>query len=219
MRSNAAKVIAIVATISCVTHTLPANADAPPPSSGVSVSLKVDLLRQFADAIGAAGDAVSKLADGIKHAVDTGVTFQNEKAARDTHDRLLALSKDLLEFRSLHNGITLSEMDQFLAMPNAEAWAAVVERARATLSDALQLQEKLKAENSEFVLKPAYETLYSAFSSRVTLLHELASLPYPRSAAELSIVREADRNYRILVANTARANNEMNRYIESLDKR
>jgi hypothetical protein len=188
MHFPAAITIAVVTTLALMTAVQPVRAETHA-ETGVSVNLKIDLLRQITDAVGAAGEALSRLADGIKHAVDTKTAFETESAARNTHDRLLALSKDVLAFREHHNAMTLTIIETFVDAPNAANWDAIMRHAQTTLSEALLLQKKLDAENSEFVLKPAYETLSMALEGRVSLLTQLEQLSFPSTPQELEIMR------------------------------
>ena len=83
-----------------------------------------------------------------------------------------------------------------------------------TLIYVQELLQDVRAENSDFVLEPAYLMLNRTLTDRSSLLVQLSSLPAPTSAEEREILRYASHKYKILIANAEEAVKALNAYVK-----
>lgn len=192
-----------------------------------SVTAKIDniaILEELVKAIGAAGDALAKLADGVKHLVETGAEGYDAVKARYVNERL----------RDLSAMITLLSASQQKIPPSLKAyaqnvvswsvdegnhqWVLIVTRLKGVLQKVNGLLARLSEERSDLVLQPAYAQLANALNGRVTLIEQLLDMPAPKTNGELQVVRQAATKYEILIAQLKRARDNMNEYVKQVEK-
>src|SRR5262249_16821688 len=143
------------------------------PSFGqVPVADRIALLKELVEAIGAAGDALKKLTDGLKHLVVTGVGGYDAAKARIVHARIV-------ETRAMPSSLVASQfmmaksLEEYVARaPKSDeqerqsAWSALVERMRHVLERVLELLGRVREDRSDFVLEPAYAKLVETLTAR-----------------------------------------------------
>src|SRR5881275_1093651 len=67
------------------------------PITELTPSNRISLIKELVEAIGAAGDALTKLTDSVKHLVVTGVEGYDAASARLTYSDLVKLTKAATE--------------------------------------------------------------------------------------------------------------------------
>jgi hypothetical protein len=178
---------------------------------------RIAILTDLVNAIGAAGEAISKLTAGFKDLVVAGKDSYNYVAATRERDRLLDLSRRTTNLIVTQNIQVVESLDQYLAErhPTKDDWEKVIRNIEATLVSVRELVADVQAENGSFVLEPAFLTLNQTLSSRASLLSQLAAMRTPNSKEELSLLQQASANYKLLIANAREAVMQLNAYIKS----
>ena len=187
----------------------------------VPVVGRIALLKELVEAIGAAGDSLKMLVDGLKHLVVTGASGYDAAKARLVHGRLVETSalatslvaSQMMMAQSLQDYVRLApKSDEFLRQ---RAWELLVDRMRHVLERVLELLGRVREDRSDFVLEPAYNKLVQALTARSALLQRLLSIPPPTSPDELALVREAANRYAVLIRELVNARDEMNTYLKA----
>jgi hypothetical protein len=178
---------------------------------------RIAILTDLVNAIGAAGEAISKLTAGFKDLVVAGKDSYNYVAATRERDRLLDLSRRTTNLIVTQNIQVVESLDQYLSErhPTKDDWEKVIRNIEATLVSVRELVADVQAENGSFVLEPAFLTLNQTLSSRASLLSQLAAMRTPNSKEELSLLQQASANYKLLIANAREAVMQLNAYIKS----
>lgn len=182
-----------------------------------SAASSIAILTDLVNAIGAAGEAISKLTAGFRDLVVAGKDSYKHVAASRERDRLIDLSRRTTSLIATQNIRVVENLDQYLAErnPTQDDWAKVVRNIEATLGSVQALLADVQAEDGSFVLEPAFLTLNQTLSSRVSLLTQLAAMPAPTSKKELSLLRQASAKYKLLIANAKEAVTQLNAYVKS----
>ncbi|CAE6789531.1 hypothetical protein R70006_04779 [Paraburkholderia domus] len=184
--------------------------------------MEIKLFKDLIDAVGAGGDAVGKIADGIKHAVVTGVGGYDAVKARRAVARLVDFSArvSLLHVACNDTAYSLREYSRHrrtrYAQDPAGAWTVVLQEIDLVLGHASELADDMGKERSDFVLEPAYAKLQDALAARQRLLGELCRMPPPASPEELRLVNELGDRYDALIRQLMRAGRELSAYIKCL---
>lgn len=183
----------------------------------VGVDVRLAVLTDFVKAIGAAGEAISKLTEGFRTLVVAGNDSYKYVAAEREKSRLIDISRRTTELIARHNIAVIESIDQYIASPKRtqQDWTRVVLNVEATLSAVQRLLLDVQGENGSFVLEPAYLTLNQVLSGRVRLLGQLAAMAPPESAEELALLAQANENYRVLVDRATEAVGQLNAYVKS----
>jgi hypothetical protein len=178
---------------------------------------RIAILTDLVEAIGAAGEAISRLTAGFKDLVVAGRDSYKYVAAARERDRLIDLSRRTTNLIVSQNIRVVESLDQYLAErnPTQDDWAHVVFNIEATLRSVQELLADVQSEDGSFVLEPAFLTLNQTLSSRAALLTQLAAMPAPSSKDELSLLRKASAKYKVLIANAREAVAQLNAYIKS----
>lgn len=196
-----------------VTATLfsPLNAN----GQGAASAITVAAIKELAETVGAVGEALSKLTDGVKNLVVTGASGWDSVSARKTHSRLVALSADLTSLSVSQRITTLAALESFVDKPTSATWQTFLTASDTVLLQANSLLEKLRQERSDFVLESSYQRLQQALGARVDLLSRLKTVKEPTAPAELAEVRSLLKAYRKLVVELEAAKDELNAYLKT----
>ncbi|MBP6096015.1 MAG: hypothetical protein KBF58_13280 [Methyloversatilis sp.] len=183
----------------------------------VGVDVRLAILTDFVKAIGAAGDAISKLTEGFRTLVVAGKDSYKYVAAEREQSRLIDISRRTTELIAKHNIAVIESIDQYIAAPKRtqQDWTRVVLNVEATLGAVQQLLMDVEREDGSFVLEPAYLTLNQVLSGRARLLGQLAAMPAPESAEELALLGQANEKYRVLVDRATAAVSQLNAYVKT----
>jgi hypothetical protein len=178
----------------------PACALSAEPDAGQALSLldRVNVLKDLVDAIGAAGDAISKLTDGVAHLVTTGQHGYDFVDARVERQRLIDISaqSDILISRNQEPAVQALDAYLLKKDPTAADWDDVLQHLRTTLQKTRDLLVALETDRSDFVLQPAFAELESALSEKTSIFERLAILPPPSDVQERKLLREASKRYK-----------------------
>lgn len=188
----------------------------------IGAASSVVLLKELADRVGAAADALTKIVDSLTHLVTTGAQGYNAVHANLVYDKLrntsalasslvssqLILAKNLGEYAESAAGADQASREV--------AWAALVKRVQDVLTQVLAILNRVREDRSDFVLEPAYAKLSDVLQARVSLLQRIQSMPAPSTPEELQSVREIANRYNDLIAQLQLARDEMNVYVKSI---
>jgi hypothetical protein len=182
-----------------------------------SLVSRLNVYKDAIDAIGAAGDAIAKLTDGVKHLVVTGAQGYDYVAAKRDHDRLRDISARATDLAYSHNAVVISSIDAYLALkhPTPGDWHVITEGTQRVIDSVKVLLDDVRNERSDFVLEDAYGKLAGSLQSRGLLLGKLAKLPAPKTAQERAALRQLNAKYKVLLANFEAAIAELNLYLKT----
>jgi sugar (pentulose or hexulose) kinase len=183
--------------------------------NATSVTVRVSLLKEIVETVGAAGDALGKLTEGVQKLVIAGDKAWNRVSAERTRDRLADLSAATSGLATMQVVQTIPAIEQFVNNPSAATWNVVVRRSNATLEQVYDILRALKSEKSDLVFQPAYSQLERALEARASLLARLVGLPTPHTREELAEIRNLITAYKVLVIKLESARDELNRYAVS----
>jgi hypothetical protein len=175
------------------------------------------VLRELVEALGAAGEAISKLTVGFKDLVVTGAAGYNYVAAARERDRLIDISRRTANLITSQNIRVVQGLDDYLALknPSERDWAQMVGSVGTTLSSVRVLLADVQSEKGEFVLEPAFLTLNKTLAARSSLLQKLAAMPAPDTEEERKLLLQASAKYKVLIANAEQAVGELNAYVKA----
>lgn len=177
---------------------------------------RIALLTDLVKALGAAGEAITKITEGFKSLVVAGKDSYNYVAAERERARLLDISRRTAQLIATQNVSVIEVIGQYLATPikTQENWSRVVVNLESTLSAVQTLLSDVQKEEGAFVLEPAYLTLNQVLSGRARLLGQLATMPAPTSPEELALLSDANERYKLLVKSAREALVELNAYVK-----
>ena len=185
-----------------------------------TMEINISLLKDLGAALGDMGDAIGKIADGIKHAVVTGVEGYDAVKERRSQARLFGVISGSVDQSHL-NIVATSEARAYISLKplndaeRSDDWTAVLEKVGKALANVSALTDDLGKERSDFVLEPAYVQLKMTLAARERLLDELRRMSPPASAEELDVLNDAVARYDVLVHELDRARDGLNAYLKS----
>lgn len=184
-------------------------------SAGLGSS-NMNIFKEVIEALGAAGDAIVKLTDGIKHLVSTGNDGYEYVSAKREHARLKDLSARLSQLSSYQNVRVVENIDEYLQTKNPSPldWHAVQDGISQAITEVYSILKDVREERSDFVLEEAYFSLSVTINSRAALLSQLQSIPQPKSTEELKGLSEVNDKYKILIKNLNAATKALNEYLK-----
>ncbi|MEW5788217.1 MAG: hypothetical protein AB1899_10245 [Pseudomonadota bacterium] len=183
-------------------------------------SSRISIFTDLVNAIGAAGEAISKLTAGIKDLVIAGNDSYNYVAASRERDRLIDISIRTQILIAQQNVAVENALNEYLTKsePNQKAWELVVDNILTTLYSVHLLLSDVQKENGAFVLEPAYPELNKTLAARSSLLEKLAKMPAPRTKKELDLLRQISNKYAVLINKAEEAVVQLNEYIKAKAK-
>lgn len=184
-------------------------------ADSTTLPFNLNVYSQIIAAVGATGDAMVKLTNGMKHVIATGAEGYASLSARRERDRLVDLSARATNLASTKNVAVVSAIDEYLErkQPTLEDWESVKLHLRYVLGDIGTLLNDFREERSDLVLEPIYSEIISSFNSRVTILNRLSQLPPPTTKSERDALFEINRQYKRLIAESQENINQLNTYI------
>lgn len=171
------------------------------------------LIRGIVETVGAAGDAIGKITDGVRKLVIAGDTGWQAISARQTRASLVELSANLTGLAAINRAGTIPMLEAYIRQPSAQSWPLVTSQLGDVLSQVDSILNRLSKERSELVLQPAYAKLQNTLRARASLLAELQDSPAPLTKVELAELRTLLEKYRMLVAQIESARDELNEYV------
>jgi hypothetical protein len=183
----------------------------------IGLAARIGVLTELVKAIGAAGDAMTKLVAGFTSVAVAGNDAYNHVAAARERDQLVEISRQTALLIGSQNAMVVASIDEYLqsARHTQREWINVVENIDATLSKVSDLLADVRQNRSDFVLEPAFEELTSALMGRVSLLTRLRSLSAPSTPEELQLLGQASEKYKRLIAAANEALSGLNAYIKA----
>lgn len=181
-----------------------------------AVAGRIALLEDLVKALGAAGEAISKLTAGFKDLVSTGADGYNYVAARRERTRLLEISRRTANLFGSNQAV-VDGLDEYVALHNRNEadWRNVARNVNSTLSKVQMLLADVESENGDFVLQNTSLALKETLTARSLLLQQLAEIPAPASNEELALLVKASEKYKVLIANAKEAVKELNAYVKA----
>jgi hypothetical protein len=188
-----------------------------PQAAGVAV--RVELLKEFVQIVGDAGDAIGKLTEGFKKLVVASKDSYNYVAAQREQKRLLEIAILTTEMTARSNyrvEDAINNYHQGDASSRPRPWTRLVRSVAQTLAEVEQLLANVKKEDSAFVLEPVYRTLNDVLYGRERLLLKLLEMPAPETDEEFKILLELREKYRYLHTQTEIALTQLTEYIHKI---
>lgn len=184
------------------------------PGAATAQGMKpVKLLRELVDLIGAAGDALGKVADGFEKAVGAGVRTYDTVSARRTRSRLYDLRARLNMLAGVQNVLVFDTIGDYLDRPHPVTWRRVTEKLGDVSTRVAGLLDDLGEERSHFVTTEAHAALVATLQARNSLIARLQAMPPPASAEEMAMLRHAREKYGVLIRNLVRASDALAAYL------
>lgn len=182
----------------------------------VTPASRLALFKELVDAVGAAGDAIAKVTDGIAHLVETGNEGWSYISAHNTYSRLIDVSARATNLAGNRQVAVVNSIDEYLAKQNPSAydWDTVRSAIGKVVVEVKALLDHLNSERSDFVREDAYSTLVQTLAARTSLLDRLATLPQPTTPEERAALGEINERYKQLLANFREAIKELNEYLK-----
>lgn len=177
---------------------------------------RINLFKDAVEAVGAAGDAIAKITDGIRHLVVTGAEGYNYVAAERERDRLKRLSARATNLGSVKQQIVVRSIDEYLkkSNPSQADWDAVTDGIRNVIIGVKGLLDDVRNERSDFVLEESYSKFVSTLGSRALLLDKLENLPAPSTTEERAALAQINIEYKRLLTNFQEAITQLNAYLK-----
>ncbi len=183
------------------------------PGGVAGAAARLNVLRQVVDAVGAAGDAIGKLTDGVRKLLSAGTTGWDTLSARRTHQRLLDLSRLTSGLATEQTVEMMPGIQAYLLEPTPSNWTRLQVQVDTVLARVTDLLGRLDHERSDLVLQPAYVQLQRAVTARRPVLAQLRGMPPPRSKAEMKELRRLLTRYQVLAERLDSARDELNAYL------
>ncbi len=178
---------------------------------------RIAILRDLVDAIGAAGEAISKLTAGFKDLVVTSAAGYKHVSAERERSHLIDISRRTGNLIVMQNVQVVQSLDEYVEIkhPSDEDWRQVVGNVNSTLTTVRALLSDVQSEKSDFVLEPAFATLNRTLAGRVSLLQQLSQMGPPTTQGERKLLAQASEKYKVLIANAEQAVVELNAYVKA----
>ncbi len=178
---------------------------------------RIAILRDLVDAIGAAGEAISKLTAGFKDLVVTSAAGYKYVSAERERSHLIDISRRTGNLIVMQNVQVVQSLDEYVEIkhPSDEDWRQVVGNVNSTLTTVRALLSDVQSEKSDFVLEPAFATLNRTLAGRVSLLQQLSQMGPPTTQGERKLLAQASEKYKVLIANAEQAVVELNAYVKA----
>ena len=181
--------------------------------------IELAIYKELIDAIGAAGDAIIKIVDGVKHLVVTGTSGYNYIAAERERNRLVEISARATNLQARHQARVVRDIDEYLCKPKPGPldWYAITEGIARVIKNIKELLDDVGSERSDFVLESAYAKLLETMSARVSLLSRVSELPPPSSNEERDALGQLNSQYKRLLDSFREAIEQLNIYLKQRD--
>lgn len=180
-----------------------------------SQDLKISVFKDIAEALGSAGDAISRITDGVKHLVESGDSAYGIVQARVTYNKLKKISRMSSELRMSQNVSVLNSIDAFLQSPSHERWRAVTTTLDETIIKVNSILKDVRLDNSDFILEKAYRDLAGTLQTRSAMITSLRHVQMPTTPEEFAALREVNYNYKMLMIQLDKAIDDLNIYLKN----
>lgn len=176
---------------------------------------KSSVLLEAAQAIGALGDAISSITDGVKKLVVTSTKGVDYVLAEKTRSDLKDLGAKSMQFTITNNMFFINSIEEYLFRRTPDTWKEVKISLTSVLTDGEELLSEWKEQRSDFVLEEAYEKLYSSLHSRLSIVKKINHLGPPETEEELEALKKVKVEYESLIIQFREAVKELNLYIKN----
>jgi hypothetical protein len=173
------------------------------------------LIRGIIETVGAAGDAIGKLTEGVRKLIIAGDAGWQTLSVRRTHASLIELSAALTGLAARQRVGAIPALEQYIRQPSATSWPTVTGELSDVLNQVNNVLTQLNKDRSDLVLQPAFAKLQNTLQARASLLSQLQGAAPPLTKAELAELRGLLEKYRVLVAQLEAARDEVNEYARS----
>ncbi len=181
---------------------------------------RIAIFKDAVGAVGAAGDAIAKITDGVRHLVVTGVSGYKYVSAEREYNRLRDISARGTNLAGIQQQAIVRSIDEYLAKPDPTAadWDFIRLRIQQVIVDVKRLLDDVRTERSDFVLEEAYGKLGDSLGSRSIMLDKISRLPQPITQQERDEVAKLNKEYKRLLANFRAAIEQLNLYLKQQKK-
>lgn len=178
--------------------------------------MELTIYGQVIDLIGACGNAIASITDGIKHLVETGATGYDYIAARREHKRLRDLSAYATNLMATSQVPVIRSIDEYLARPNPNEleWGAIRAGIAGVTEGVQHILEDVRKERSDFVLEETYLTIIETLHGRISLFDKILMLPQPKTEQEREALEVINTEYKRLLKEFRKAIQQLNLYLK-----
>lgn len=183
---------------------------------GASITdARILILKEAIAAIGEAGEAISKLVDGLRKVVTTGYEGYDFVNAKLQRERLLDLSSRNTVSIAVRQQLVVSTLDEYLEKrnPSDADWLEVSKNINVTLETVNSILSDIQKENSELVTDHSFLTLNESLATRVRTLSKLSKITPPITMEERALLTQISQKYKALLINAKKAADEFNAYL------
>jgi hypothetical protein len=176
---------------------------------------RVKILTEIVNAIGAAGEAIAKLANGISAAVAKGAEGVDAIVARLDRSDMRALLARTAGLEGEQRTLVIVALEEYVGARRAGRpgdWAGTQKNMSDVLTTVDALIPDVKSIRNDFVNEPAYAQLIQVLTGRRSVLMQLMELSEPQSEEELKLVERAAEKYGELHRELARLNAAIREY-------
>jgi hypothetical protein len=176
---------------------------------------RISVLKDAIAAIGEAGEAISKLVDGLRQVVTTGYEGYDFVKAKRVRSRLLDISRRNIVSISSKQQVVVTSLDEYLEMknPSDADWIKVSNKISDTLANLKTILNDIQEENSELVTDASFPTLNSSITMRGATLLKLSEITPPITNDERALLMKISAKYKILLIDAKKASDEFNAYL------
>ncbi len=170
---------------------------------------RLKILSDAANALGAAGDAIGKIAEGITVAAQRGTEGVDAIVNRLDRKDMRTLLARTSALAATQNVRVVDALQGYIDAKRAGQpadWAKTQQDLTEVLQTVNALLPDVKAIRSDFVNEPAFETLLATLSGRQSVLMQLSTLPEPQTEDELASLDKAAMKYRELQSQLQKLN-------------
>lgn len=172
--------------------------------------------RQTIDLIGACGNAIASITDGIKHLVETGAAGYDYIAAWREHKRLRDLSAYATNLIGTSQVSMIRSIDEYLATPNPTEfdWDAIRHGIANVMVGVQHILEDVRKERSDFVLEETYLKIIETLHGRIALFDKILMIPQPKTQQEREALEMINTEYKRLLNEFRKAIQQLNLYLK-----
>lgn len=181
----------------------------------------IDFFGQVAEAVGKLGDSITKIADGINHAIQTGVGVYDLIAVRRTRKKLKVLLSKLQDLRTQNRDLLAISRDflrnrsQFQGNLDLQTqWKTIRAVFIETYVEVKEISRMLDKNASDVILEDFFFDLKQVIHTRGFYLEHLRDWPMPESDTERNAFSIMIRSYDKLANRLAELERALAEYIK-----
>lgn len=183
------------------------------------MDFNIAVLKDAAEAFDKFIDSISKFGKMVAAATAAGADVIEWKGARAAHKKLNNLTKSTTRLVASQSARFIPTLREYVENPTEEYWPNVKQRIFETLKTVQSLGQEIEANSDEIATQDFFKVLVGGVMQRQVALLKISEIPPPKSAEEITALREFLEKYVKLVDELDKANDALRKYIDSLKAR